>query len=322
MSLPGYREDLFSACDDPVPGRRRRTRPRLPGGSARCTRASRRWVEARTVVRNVGRRPGVHRRKGARAADVGLQAESSARNRVVGRGHPGKRATGLGVLEVERRTASGGWLPWSRISVRSGAGLRLSRRRRAGPTGTSSARSSGTWIVAPARGIHGPDRTADHRGPGPGRWGLRTRSPAGASRWPGSVQAVRSVLRRGRPLLHEGPAASTVVRPEPDDGESAPQRGKTLWAGSGGSGSAGCWASRAARRGGRPPACRPDGRAHPRPGTRQRRPRPTVRSAGGGRAAAPAGPGSARRVGRSDERKGARPGTHPSDRHPRGPPGG
>jgi hypothetical protein len=31
-------------------GRRRRTRLRLPGGSARCT-GSRRWVEARTVVR-------------------------------------------------------------------------------------------------------------------------------------------------------------------------------------------------------------------------------------------------------------------------------
>jgi hypothetical protein len=170
MSLPGYREDLvLQPATIRCPGRRCRTRLRLPGGSARCTRASRRWVEARTVVRHVGRRPGVRRRRGARAADVGLQAESSARNRVVGRGHPGKKATGLGVLEVERRTASGGWLPWSRICIRSGAGMHLSRRRRAGPTGTSSARSSGTWIVAPARGIRGPDWTADHRGPGPGR---------------------------------------------------------------------------------------------------------------------------------------------------------
>jgi hypothetical protein len=107
--------------------------------------------------------------QGARAADVGLQAESSARNRVVGHGHPGKRATGLGVLEVERRTASGGWLPWSRICIRSGAGLHLSRRRRAGPRGTSSARNSGTPIVAPARGTRGPDWSADHRVPGPGR---------------------------------------------------------------------------------------------------------------------------------------------------------
>jgi len=45
------------------------------------------------------------------------------RDRVVGRGHPGKGVTGLGVLGVERRTASRGWLPWSRISMSVRRGL-------------------------------------------------------------------------------------------------------------------------------------------------------------------------------------------------------
>ena len=121
------------------------------------------------------------------------------RDRVVGHGHPGKWAAGLGVLGVERRTASGGWLPWSRElhSVRRGLAP----------------------ISEAARGNREPGSPAGHRGPGPGRFPHRTRGPAGASRWPGSVQGVRAVLRRGRPLLHGGPAASTAVRSTPDRGD-------------------------------------------------------------------------------------------------------
>jgi hypothetical protein len=166
-------------------------------------------------------------------------------------------------------------------------------------TGTSSRRSPGTWHVAPARENRGPDSTAGRRVPGPVRSVHRTPRTAGASRWLGSVQGVHSVLRRGRPLLHGGPAASTAVRPGPDRGEAAPQRGKTPRAGSWG-----CWASPAAPRGGRPAAWEPDGPGHPRRGTRRRLRRPRGRRGGRANAAGPAG-------GRPPASRGSQPGREP-----------
>jgi hypothetical protein len=126
------------------PCRRCRTRLRLPGGSARCTRARRRWVEARIVVRHSRSAAGSAPSEGSQvAAEIGLQAADVLGDRAVGHGHPGKRATGRGVLRMERRTASSGWLPWSRNSIRSGAGERPSRRRRAGPYGNELRKEPG-----------------------------------------------------------------------------------------------------------------------------------------------------------------------------------
>jgi hypothetical protein len=152
-------------------GRRRRTRLRLPGGSARCTgqsavgrgenrRASKSigdrgtggagrasphtsappW-RVRALHRavgggsrrepscvEVGRRPECTVGGEPEAADVGRQGSDGLGDRVVGRGHPGKRATGLGMLGALRRTTSSGWLPWSRLQ-RADASIRSSRER-------------------------------------------------------------------------------------------------------------------------------------------------------------------------------------------------
>jgi hypothetical protein len=109
--------------------------------------------------------------------------------------------------------------------------------------------------------------------PGPVRSPPATPGTAPASRWPVSVQAVRSVLRRGRPLLHGGSAASTAIRSTPDRGEVAPQRGKAPRAGSWG-----CWAARAARRDGRRRGAGRGMRGRPRRGTCRRGPSPTSRA--------------------------------------------
>jgi hypothetical protein len=152
-------------------GRRRRTRLRLPGGSARCTgqsavgrgenrRASKSigdrgtggagrasphtsappW-RVRALHRavgggsrrepscvEVGRRPECTVGGEPEAADVGRQGSDGLGDRVVGRGRPGKRATGLGMLGALRRTTSSGWLPWSRLQ-RADASIRSSRER-------------------------------------------------------------------------------------------------------------------------------------------------------------------------------------------------
>jgi hypothetical protein len=100
-SLTGYRKDLLStSVTDPV------DRPAVPHTSAppwrvrALHRGSRRWVEARTVVRHgrsaAGRAPSEVSQV---AAEVGLQAVDVLGDRGVGHGHPGKGATGLGVLE-------------------------------------------------------------------------------------------------------------------------------------------------------------------------------------------------------------------------------
>ena len=170
-----------------------------------------------------------------------------------GRGRPVSACSGM-----ERRTASSGWLPWSRElhSVRRGLAP----------------------ISEAGRENRGPGSTAGHRVPGPGRLPHRTPGPAGASRWPGSVQGVHAVLRRGRPLLHGGPAASTAVRSTPDRGDAAPQRGKTPRARSWGERSWGCWASPAAPRGGRPAAWGPAAAERPRRGAGRPARRPRGRS--------------------------------------------
>ena len=141
---PGTGGTCFRLRRSGKPCRRCRTRLRLPGGSAPCTRARRRWVGARTVVRQSRSAAGSAPSEVSQvAAEIGLQAADVLGDRAVGHGHPGKRATGLGVLRMERRTASSGWLPWSRNSVRSGAGERPSRRRRAGPYGNELRKEPG-----------------------------------------------------------------------------------------------------------------------------------------------------------------------------------
>ena len=174
------------APTDPVPGRLCRTRSRLPGGSARCTRASRREVEARTVVRHVGRRPDMHRRKGARAAEVGLQGRelSGTESSVAvtrGRGRP---VTACSRWSGGRRPAAG---CRGRASVhRSGAGLRLSRRRRAGPYGNELREEFGDL-----------DRRA---GPGDPRAGQDSGSPRA---WTRPVGTPDPETCRGQPVARE-----------------------------------------------------------------------------------------------------------------------
>ena len=111
-SVPcGYREDLlFASRTDPVdrpasphtsapPWRVRALHRAVGGGSRR---------EPSCV--EVGRRPECTVGGEPEAADVGRQGSDGLGDRVVGRGHPGKRATGLGVLGAVRRTrpAAGG----------------------------------------------------------------------------------------------------------------------------------------------------------------------------------------------------------------------
>jgi hypothetical protein len=299
-SLTGYREDLCVACDGP--GHRagtaahvcasregpRAARGRAGGGSRRessCVRS----VGGRECA--VGGEPG-----GGRVRPCRLRTCSGTESSVpIAReeGNRSRRARG----ECGGRRPAAGCRGRATASVRRGSAY-LGGGEQA-LTGTSSRRSPGTWHVAPVRENRGPDSTAGRRVPGPVRSVHRTPGTAGASRWLGSVQGVHSVLRRGRPLLHGGPAASTAVRPGPDRGEAAPQRGKTPRAGSWG-----CWASPAAPRGGRPAAWEPDGRGHPRRGTRRRLRRPRGRRGGRANAAGPAG-------GRPPASRGSQPGREP-----------
>jgi hypothetical protein len=141
-SLPGYRKDLLSTS-----GRFRSAGPASPHTSAppwrvRALQGSRRWVEARTVVRRsrsaAGGAPSEMSQGGrCRPAGCGWLGD-----RVVGRGHPGKRATARGVLgafaeDVVQRLAAVGALT---------AGGCIDPVLK----GTSSRRSPGTGIVAPA----------------------------------------------------------------------------------------------------------------------------------------------------------------------------
>ena len=126
-SLPDTGGDLWSAsATDPAgPGRRRRVDLCLPGGSARCSRSSRRWVEARCVQRR------------SRSAAGGTPSEGSQVVRVQGGeelGEPSRRSRFPGegggpVTAGSMRwgTASSGWLPWSRCVQPGGRGARLGR---------------------------------------------------------------------------------------------------------------------------------------------------------------------------------------------------
>ena len=128
-----------------TPARRRRTRLRLPGGSARCTRASRRWDEARTVVRRsrsaAGRAPSEVSQVAAEGRPAGCGRARGTE--CVGHGHPGKRATGRGVLGWSggRRPAAG--CRGRATSIRSGAVSRPSRERRTGRQGNELRKEPG-----------------------------------------------------------------------------------------------------------------------------------------------------------------------------------
>lgn len=171
----------------------------------------------------VGARPG--------AAEIGLQAGYSAGDRVVGRGHPGKRMTGRGVLGVERRTASRGWLPWSRYCIRSGAGLRPSRRRRAGPYGKELrkepgdlARRAGTGEPRAGQDSGSPRAwTCPVATPDPGTCGgqpvARERSGRPLGLTPGTATAPR-----GTGGIHRGP-----VDAGPWGDSTAAEEGATGW---------------------------------------------------------------------------------------------
>jgi hypothetical protein len=140
-----------------MPGRPCRTRLRLPGGSARCTRASRREVEGRAVVRHVGRRPEVRRRKEpGRPRSAGRarsQRRPSRRSRSPGEGGDrSRRARGRAEDGVRRLAAAVAHLQFgqARACAYLGGGGRAPRGSRA------------------------PDSTAGHRGPGRGRRERRT----------------------------------------------------------------------------------------------------------------------------------------------------
>jgi hypothetical protein len=165
-SLPGYRNDLlFASWTDPVAG------PASPHTSAppwrvrALHRGSRRWVEARTVVRR-SRSAGRNCTVGDEpVAAGGRPGNARARGPRVGSGHPGKGATGRGGLGTERRTASSGWLPWSRELHRSGGGCPSRRPAITSLEGTNSGKSSGNSLDAARGAILWPGWTAGHHAP-------------------------------------------------------------------------------------------------------------------------------------------------------------
>ena len=285
---------------------------------------SRRWVEARTVVRRSRSAAGSAPSEGSQwrprsACRCGRARGPSRRSRSPGEGGDrSRRARGGAEDGVQRLAAVVAQLH------RSGAGCAYLGAA-AGPYGNELqeepgdlARRAGTGRSAGRTGQRVtacPDQAGRHD---------RTPGPAAASRWPGSVQAVRAVLRRGRPLLHGGPAASTAVRPTtPDRGEAAPQRGKSAagWI-VGVLGISRSTTGRSAPRwraadGGGPPQARysPSGPA-PHSATRRTQAARPGRAAGG---AAARGRADGRRT---DGRAGARPGARPAGRRPRGRPAG
>ncbi len=307
MSLPGTGRPGVTSGTDPVsrPASPRTSAPpgrvrALPGGSRRGSRR-----EPSCVA--VGRRPDVHRRREARGGR-GRPAGRWLGDRSVGRGHPGKGATGLGGLGVR-----GGRRPAAGCRGRAcccSAAVPIVR-------GTSSIRSPATGSAAPVRESLAPGRAPGHRESGPARSPTATSGTRQASRWPSSVQAVHPVLRRGRPLLRGGSAAVPASRPTtPDRGEEAPRRGKAPRAGSWG-----CWAVRAAPRVGRPSAAPGRRRDRPRPGAPRADRSPTWRPGGRGRGSVPA-PGPPGQRGPRRQGAGATRGARRAVPHPTWRPGG
>lgn len=179
---------------------------------------SRRWVEARTVVRRsrsaAGRAPSeMSQRRPKSACRVGGSGTESSVAVTRGSGRPVTACSGSAEDGVQRLAA---------VVAQCCCGAAVEVLR-----GTSSRRSPGTGSAAPAGENPGPGRTPGHPASGPVRPPPTTSGRGKAGRWPGSVQAVRPVLRRGRPLLRGGPAAFLASRPTtPDRGEGAPRRGK------------------------------------------------------------------------------------------------
>lgn len=132
----GHRKDLCPLGDGSGrPERRRRVDLCLPGGSARCMeQAAVGRGEMRTAEKSVGgRRNTVGEEPGSARAGCGGAREPSRRSRSRGKGE----VTGHGVLEAVRRTASSGWVPWSRC-VSAGRSWRPAERwpgRSPGPAG-------------------------------------------------------------------------------------------------------------------------------------------------------------------------------------------
>jgi hypothetical protein len=215
-SLTGYREDLCVACDGP--GHRagtaahvcasregpRAARGRAGGGSRRessCVRS----VGGRECA--VGGEPG-----GGRVRPCRLRTCSGTESSVPiarGRGQPVSACS-----RRVRRTASSGWLPWSRYSIGQ-ARERLSRRRRAGPYGNELQEEPGdlarrAGAGEPRAGLDSGSpraRTSPVGTPDPGDCGgqpvARERSGRPLGLTPGTATAPR-----GTGGIHRGPAGA------------------------------------------------------------------------------------------------------------------
>jgi hypothetical protein len=124
------------------PVRRRRTRLRLPGGSARCTgqSAGGRGENRRASKSGGGRSCTVGGEPGRpmSAGKVGMARGPSRRSRSPGEGGDrSRRARGV------RRTASGSWLLWSRITAWNASIGSLGERAPGGARGPGSSRRQG-----------------------------------------------------------------------------------------------------------------------------------------------------------------------------------
>ena len=208
-------------------------------GPRAATRASRRWVEARTVVRRsrsaAGRAPSGEPgrpRSACEAADV--LGGPSRRSRSPGEeGDRSRRARGRAEDGVQRLAAV-----VARTAFGRARGSRPSRRHRPACgralRGTSSREEpGGTAIVAPARGIRGPDsdsgspraRTSPVATPAVGTCGgqpvARERSGRPLGLMPGTATAPR-----GTGGIHRGP-----VDAGPRGGSTAAGEGAAGWIG-------------------------------------------------------------------------------------------
>ena len=142
----------WGSPDGSGPDRRRRVDLGLPGGSARCVEQSAVGRgEMRTAEKSVGgRRCTVGGEPGSARASCGGAREPSRRSRSPGEGE----VTGHGVLEAVRRTASSGWVPWSRCVQPGARGA-----RQGGGRGDPRARpGSGSPRALASPGAVGRDR--------------------------------------------------------------------------------------------------------------------------------------------------------------------
>jgi hypothetical protein len=171
---PGHRKDLWSAsATDPAgPGRRRRVDLCLPGGSARCSRSSRRWVEARCVQRRSRSAAGGTPSEASQDCACRVRWCSGAEFAVAvtwgRRGDRSRRARGgaedgvqrlgavVALCSAGRSRRAAGWRPGRspgpaghRVAPRPGQ----SRRRREGPCRPTGGPQGPMW---PAGGLRRP----------------------------------------------------------------------------------------------------------------------------------------------------------------------